>query len=173
MENKLTQKLVDIMGEIESVEKDGHNKNQNYDYFSEALIMALLRKKLKDKHILFVPGASINKIENVCRNEKEYALTSINSKHRFIDAETGEILEIEMPGQGQDGGDKGIYKAITGSVKYALMKTFMISDGSDPEADEKIDKELNSNIKDKEPENYFDALTNFLLVNQINKPCNN
>ncbi len=30
-------------------------------------------------------------------------------------------------------GDKGTYKAITGATKYALMKTFLLETGDDPE----------------------------------------
>ena len=35
-----------------------------------------------------------------------------------------------------DTGDKWVYKAITGAVKYIFMKTFQISTGDDPEKDE-------------------------------------
>ena len=40
----------------------------------------------------------------------------------------------------EDAGDKGIYKAIAGAQKYALMKVFMIPTGDDPEADEGVDE---------------------------------
>ena len=60
---------------------------------------------------------------------------------QFMDGETGEVSPIAtFPGDGADTGDKGIYKAMTGAEKYFLMKTFLVSTGDDPEADEKVDK---------------------------------
>jgi hypothetical protein len=59
---------------------------------------------------------------------------------KFIDGETGEELVFHSEGEGQDAGDKGIYKAITGAQKYALMKAFMIPTGDDPEADSGVDE---------------------------------
>jgi hypothetical protein len=53
-----------------------------------------------------------------------------------------------MIGEGQDAGDKGPYKAMTGAQKYALMKTFMIPTGDDPEADEDVDKRNSEEQKD-------------------------
>ena len=54
----------------------------------------------------------------------------------FIDAETGETESFTVVGEGQDSGDKAVYKALTGATKYALMKTFLIPTGDDPERDE-------------------------------------
>jgi hypothetical protein len=39
-------------------------------------------------------------------------------------------------GEGQDAGDKAVYKAMTGALKYCLLKTFLIPTGDDPERDE-------------------------------------
>ena len=40
-------------------------------------------------------------------------------------------------------GDKGIYKAITGANKYALLKTFLLEKGDDPEEVSDADRESN------------------------------
>ena len=48
-----------------------------------------------------------------------------------------------MSGSGQDAGDKGIFKAISGAQKYALMKAFMIPTGDDPEQDAGVDERNN------------------------------
>ena len=46
---------------------------------------------------------------------------------------SGETLEVVGWGEGQDGGDKGIYAAITGGRKYALCSLFNIATTDDPE----------------------------------------
>lgn len=61
-------------------------------------------------------------------------------QRNFMDAETGESLVVPMSGEGQDVGDKAIFKAISGCQKYSLMKAFMIPTGDDPEGDEGVDE---------------------------------
>lgn len=44
-------------------------------------------------------------------------------------------------GFGEDSGDKAIYKAITGAIKYFGSENFLVSTGDDPEReDERMDK---------------------------------
>ena len=38
-----------------------------------------------------------------------------------------------MAGQGLDSGDKAPYKAMTGALKYALLQSFLLATGDDPE----------------------------------------
>ena len=53
----------------------------------------------------------------------------------FTDAESGESVTVQSFGCGQDTGEKAIYKAMTGALKYALRMNFLIPDESDPEND--------------------------------------
>lgn len=48
---------------------------------------------------------------------------------------SGQWIEVAGQGQGQDRGDKGIYKAITGARKYLLASAFGLKTGDDPEND--------------------------------------
>jgi len=60
---------------------------------------------------------------------------------QFIDGDTGEVLDLMIPSSGYDVGDKGIFKAITGALKYIMKSVFLVpEEGDDPE-DEKVDKE--------------------------------
>lgn len=43
------------------------------------------------------------------------------------------MLTIASYGEGRDRGDKAPYKALTGALKYALIQTFLIATGDDPE----------------------------------------
>jgi hypothetical protein len=63
-------------------------------------------------------------------------ITDVEIDWTIRDGETGESLSFSMPGCGEDTGDKGLYKAITGSEKYALKNIFLIPTGDDPEKDD-------------------------------------
>jgi hypothetical protein len=49
-------------------------------------------------------------------------------------------------------GDKGIYKAITGANKYALLKPFLLETGDDPEVGSDADRESNKTKEVKKEE---------------------
>jgi hypothetical protein len=50
-----------------------------------------------------------------------------------ICCDSDEILSVPSYGEGRDSGDKAPYKALTGALKYALIQTFLIATGDDPE----------------------------------------
>ncbi len=131
--NNLAFKLAAILGEIGAIEKKGKNEKQNYKYIREADVVAYLRHKLSESQIfVFHSVESEEFIESV-------GLSKVKTRHIFVCAESGETMEVFSFGYGKDQtnsgyiGDKGIYKAITGAVKYFWMKNFMLSDGNDPE----------------------------------------
>lgn len=127
---KLVVKLSKILGEVETMKKDGHNENQNYDYLSESAISESLRSKLA--------AASIFVTTSVTKTLRTEKLTEVWTEHLFMDAENEEMLMVQGYGQGQDGGDKGGNKAITGAMKYMLMKNFLVSSHDDAENDKKF-----------------------------------
>lgn len=137
----LTEKLIKILKDTGSLEKQGENTSQHYKYFSEAQLMGELRHRFAAEGILFVTDVLTSETKEVERNTRngiqKYALVSVHTRHTFkCDKEE---LVVTSQGQGIDSGDKAIYKAITGATKYALMKLFMITDHQDPEADPDAD----------------------------------
>jgi len=67
-------------------------------------------------------------------------MVTVRTKHVFRDAESGETAEVFGTGCGEDAGDKAVYKAITGAMKYFVSKNFLISTGDDPEKDSETEK---------------------------------
>jgi hypothetical protein len=53
--------------------------------------------------------------------------------YTFEDVATGEQLTIHWLGAGQDKGDKGVYKAYTGALKFFLINFFQVQVGDAPE----------------------------------------
>jgi len=145
-EKKLVKKLAKVMDQVKYIEKKGYNKFHKYHYATESDVSEKVREVLAENDVIMLPDivdhATREHINQ--RGNKEYIAT-VTVKFTFIDGETGEQLSIHGIGEGQDAGDKAVYKAITGATKYALMKTFMIPTGDDPEADSGVDERNQSN----------------------------
>lgn len=131
----LIVKLCEVMAATGWVEKSGTNQKQGYAYATESDVLSMLRKELSQRHVFVFPS-----VENVSRTPlyttqsgSQMHATDVMVKWTFLDGETGETHECHMPGCGADTGDKGLYKAITGSSKYMFLKAFMLPTGDDPE----------------------------------------
>ena len=53
--------------------------------------------------------------------------------YTFMDVDTAEEITVKVAGEGLDAGDKAPYKAMTGALKYALLQSFLLATGDDPE----------------------------------------
>lgn len=122
----VAKKVVAIMGELETLRMKGRNEFHKYNYARDEDIADALRP-LMHRHGL----ACMPTVEDF-RRDGDIVTLLIN--FRFIDADTGDMIECRVYGEGQDKGDKGTYKAMTGATKYALLKTFHLSASDDPEA---------------------------------------
>ena len=60
-------------------------------------------------------------------------IARIVMNYRFVDARSGDELTVRVAGEGADTGDKAPYKAMTGALKYALLQSFLLASGDDPE----------------------------------------
>ena len=140
----LTSKLAEIMGLMAHVPKEGFNKQQSYKFVRESDVAEKVSQLLAERHIFLTQTVLDDSREELYRTSSGNMmwLTTVHVQFQFIDGETGEVTApVVFPGYGADTGDKGIYKAMTGAEKYFLMKTFLVSTGDDPEADDKVDKE--------------------------------
>lgn len=137
----LAGKMLKIMAEVGYVQKEGTNAFHNYKYAKEADVVEKVRAALIN-HGVFAFGSAVNKGMQQYQNQKGVTqfLVSVDYKMTFVDVDSGEQYEATFPGDGADTGDKGVYKAITGGEKYALLKTFLISTGDDPEKEEPAPK---------------------------------
>jgi len=126
-DKKLFKKLVEILREVETIKKSGKNTHQGYQYTTESDLLEVIRPKLVEKGIFLTTSVvSVERVDNI---------TTVITEHEFHDSETGETYKVNSAGQGSDKQDKGIYKAITGSVKYLLWKNFLVESNDDPEND--------------------------------------
>ena len=127
----LYAKMAYVMGQVQHVPKNGENIHFHYKYVREVDLTEHLRPLMAELGLLCIPSQT-----DIVHYEGEGSkrVTSILHRFTWVDAETGQNHLQELWGAGQDGQDKGPYKALTGAVKYALMKTLLVPTGDDPEA---------------------------------------
>lgn len=148
--NGLVIKLAKVMSEVQYLQKKGYNSFHKYRYATEADVNEKVREELAKQNVVMLPSMLAHSMrEHTNRSGAIEYITMVDMEFRFIDGDTGEELVIRMSGEGQDAGDKGIYKAISGAQKYALMKAFMIPTGDDPEGDEEVDRRNHTQPSEK------------------------
>ena len=136
----LRQKLVQVYGKIDHVEKSGTNEKQKYKFVRSADVLRTVRKALLELGIYAQTNFELLGAYDIATNSggKMHTAT-VRATIMLHDTDTDEIITVSGLGDGADSGDKGIYKAQTGAVKNALRNAFLVPDEEDPEADEKVD----------------------------------
>lgn len=132
----LVRKLANVMGAVERVPKTGFNKFHNYAYATESDITSAVRAAMATEGVVMVATLLRSRWDSVSTS-KGGTERLVTARWRFTmhDADSAEKISFKGESQGQDAGDKAMYKAFTGAVKYALLKLFLIPTGDDPEAD--------------------------------------
>ena len=167
VKKNLVMKLAEVMQEVKYIQKRGFNSFHKYKYATESDVAEKVREELASRHIMMIPNVvSQSTREHTNAKGKTEYIATITMEFRFIDGESGEEISFHSVGEGQDSGDKAVYKGITGAQKYALMKVFMIPTGDDPEADSGTD-ERNADNKSQQKPNVNKSLANDNVLNQI------
>jgi len=110
------KKLNAIMADVGAIKKDKTNTHFKYNYLSEEAIKKAIQPLLV-KH-------GINFQLDITGNSREGNRTTIMLKYTFTDIETGDIVEGTFAGEGVDNQDKGMWKALTGALKYIFLVFF-------------------------------------------------
>jgi hypothetical protein len=148
----LVRKLTEVMQKVKHIPKNGYNKFHKYHFATESDVAEKVREELAERCVMMIPDVTkMETREHKNRSGATEYIVTVWMKFTFMDGESGEEIVFNSVGEGQDAGDKGSYKAITGAQKYALLKAFMIPTGDDPEADTDADKRNKGD--DKTPSN--------------------
>ena len=151
-------KILQVMKEVEKVPKNGYNQFHKYYYATESDLTESIRPILIDAGLAF--------FATVLDQKREGEFTKVKMEFTLADTETGETLKSIFWGEGQDKGDKGLYKAYTGATKYFLMKTFLIPTGDDPEGDPTVDERNHQKLATNKQ---LDLITNLIKKNVSQK----
>jgi len=138
----LIMKLADAVAEIDNVEKRGRNDFQKYNYVKAADVAWIVRKALSDRNIYMVSDCVNIRNYEIPAKEGVMQAVDVTMQFSFFDGDEPSTPPIVLHsyGTGTDKGDKAVYKAQTGALKYGLRHAFLIPDESDPEADTSVDK---------------------------------
>ena len=134
----LRQKLAEVRRRIGYIQKRGHNERFNYSYVTAADIAGSVGDILAELGIIVIPRLEDISYESAVGRGEGTRMARVVMAYTFADVDSGEEVIAKVAGQGLDPGDKAPYKAMTGALKYALLQSFLLATGDDPE-DERID----------------------------------
>lgn len=135
MVENLVTKLSAAMKDIKAVEKDGNNDFQHYTFQSESAIKNAVKQALQNHGLMIIPSYKVT--------EQYDRKSSKGSLNHFVDVlgtfeitDGSQSIKGEMPGSGQDTGEKATAKACTSAQKYFYKQLFNISDkDEDPDGE--------------------------------------
>jgi hypothetical protein len=130
-ELNLREKFAEVRRRLGYVQKRGHNERHNYSYVTAADLAGSVGDILADLGVIVIP--QLQSISTEAPRSSSERIARIVMNYRFVDARSGEELSVRVAGEGADAGDKAPYKAMTGALKYALLQSFLLATGDDPE----------------------------------------
>jgi hypothetical protein len=144
----LRQKLAEVRRRIGYVQKRGHNERFNYSYVTAADIAGSVGDLLAELGVVVIPKLEEISYESAASRGEACRMARVVMAYTFADVDSGEQIIAKVAGQGLDPGDKAPYKAMTGALKYALLQSFLLATGDDPE-DERGDARLTTPSSDR------------------------
>jgi len=144
----LRQKLAEVRRRIGYIQKRGHNERFNYSYVTAADIAGSVGDILSELGVVVIPSLENITYESTAGRGETTRLARVVMAYTFADVDSGEEIVAKVAGQGLDTGDKAPYKAMTGALKYALLQSFLLATGDDPE-DERMETRLTAPGSDR------------------------
>jgi len=129
-EKNVYQRILSIMEELTYIQKGDAKVNGQYRFVSHDDVSEKVHPMLVKHRVLALPTTlSINQEGN---------RTVIMQRVFFVNADNPvDQFSVDFPGYGVDPSDKGPGKAISYAYKYAMLKTFCLETGEDPDKDSK------------------------------------
>lgn len=132
----ITTKLLAIMAEMGTINKDGYNDHNKYTYIKESTIAKKIQPLLVKHRVFIVPNMISSVTRQITTSQgKSQNFTTVEVDYMIICADSGETVTSKAFGEGMDTGDKALYKASTGAHKYFLIRTFNLGSDEDAEDD--------------------------------------
>lgn len=129
----LHTKLVEVMMAVDAVGKKGQNQAQNYSYQRAVDVFNAVRPEFIKRGMLFLTEVTSSKTTLIERQGKTPNVL-VEIECAFTVTDGSEVVRFKGAGAGIDAsGDKSVYKAITGSMKYGIRQLLMLPDENDPE----------------------------------------
>lgn len=134
----LYAKMARVMGKMTRVQKDGENTFHNYKYATADDVADMIRAAMAEEKIAFF--AEMGDSDTIPHGKGTRTTTTFN--FTFACGDTGATITKQWISIADDTGDKGVNKSATYAEKYFLMKTFIVSTGTEPDGDADDDIEV-------------------------------
>jgi hypothetical protein len=134
---KVHEAILEVMRAIPAVPKDDRNVTQNFSFRGVDAVMNAVGPKLREHGVLVLPQVQEHHAEGVVvgRNATQMRSVVLLVRYVFIGPE-GDKLEVEVPGEAMDAGDKAYSKAMSVALRTALLQALSLpTDEKDPDED--------------------------------------
>ena len=122
------QRIAAVMQDVQYLVKDDSVEfgKTRYKAISEEKVTSTVRASMIKNGLVMYP------FEQAISKEEQ--ITTVNTRYMLVNVDNPEEqIVIASSGQGSDTQDKGSGKAMTYAFKYALLRSFMIPTGEDPD----------------------------------------
>lgn len=126
----LHQRLHAVMQAVSYIQKE-KKAGMRYSIVSHDAVTAKVRPSLIEQGIVYYPVA--------LEYQQDGNRTQVSLSVRFVNIDDpSDFIDVPSLGFGIDDQDKGAGKAISYSVKYAILKTLGLESGDDPDQDQDV-----------------------------------
>jgi hypothetical protein len=133
---QLKKKKAAVVAGVTRIPKNGYNTFHKYHYSTESDVKEGVRTLLSENGLTLDTELVEDKKEIVKTKQGEQWLTTVKMMFTLTDNDTG-YMDIQYnKAEATDSGDKGLYKAYSGCIKYYFLNNFQIASGDDPEQGE-------------------------------------
>lgn len=123
------QRIHSVMQRVDYVQKEAKKQGIQYTFVSHDAVTAKIRPELVAEGVIYFPQ------DMKYSQDGNKTIVEINLHFVCVDKPEDKLI-VPSFGFGIDNQDKGPGKAVSYAVKYALLKTFGLETGDDPEKDD-------------------------------------
>ena len=126
--------LSSVMTDVLAVRKTGRNTDQNYSFRGVDAVVNAVGPVLRKHHVLLLPELLDVSYRDVrTSRDKPAREVTVRVRYTFI-GPAGDKIEVTVPGESMDNGDKGTAKAMSVAYRIALLQALCIpTDEPDPD----------------------------------------
>lgn len=133
--------IANIMKETKAIAKGEKNEQQNFMFRGIDSVMNELHELFANNGVFILPEVvDYNVTEKVTGRGSILYYTRAKVKYHFMAADSSEVCTVNV-GEAMDSGDKGMNKAMSAALKYALMQMLLIPTKENKDADATIPEE--------------------------------
>ena len=133
--NSVFAKLLKIRESVSYLQKEKHEGAVQFKYVSSSATLAAVREAMNKEKLVLIASITHSVLTPfTTKNGAPQWMTELSMTMTWVDATTGDEVDIVWYGQGVDNSEKGVGKALTYAEKYFILKQFNIpTDSDDPD----------------------------------------